>query len=100
MRTDPDHQQPPPAVEPDDDLDQAPEWTAEMMAEARPFAEVFPAYFEQWQRTRGRPRAENPKKHISFRLPPDLVDSIRASGAGYNVRVERVLREALATGKL
>jgi len=85
---------------PPPDFDENPEWTAETSAEARPFLEVFPELYASWQRTRGRPPIENPKKHISFRLPPDLVDGIRASGAGYNGRVEQVLREALASGKL
>ena len=48
----------------------------------------------------GRPRAEAPKVHIGFRLAADVVQSIRASGRGYNARVERVLREALAKGEL
>jgi uncharacterized protein (DUF4415 family) len=85
---------------PPPDFDENPEWTAEDFAAARPFHEVFPDLYTSWQRTRGRPPIEHPKKHISFRLPPDLVDGIRASGAGYNRRVEQVLREALATGKL
>jgi uncharacterized protein (DUF4415 family) len=33
-------------------------------------------------------------------LAADVVEGIRATGKGYNARVERVLREALEQGKL
>ena len=51
-------------------------------------------------RRRGRPPVASPKKRMGFRLAADVVDGIRATGRGYNARVERVLREALAQGKL
>jgi uncharacterized protein (DUF4415 family) len=44
--------------------------------------------------TNGRPKAEGPKVHIGFRLATDVVESVRASGPGYNVRVEQALRAA------
>ena len=82
-----------------DDLD-IPEWTEEDFARARPFREVFPERYASWEKKRmGRPPAENPKVHISFRLASDVVDGIRASGRGYNARVERVLRAALERGE-
>ena len=75
-----------------------PEWTAEAAAEARPFAEVFP---EQSQALKdGRPPAAQPKLHIGFRLAADVVLGVRATGPGYNARVEKVLREALARGEV
>jgi uncharacterized protein (DUF4415 family) len=42
----------------------------------------------------GRAKAEGPKVHIGFRLAADVVASVRASGPGYNVRVEQALRAA------
>lgn len=48
----------------------------------------------------GRPRVAAPKVHIGFRLAADVVQAIRATGRGYNGRVEKVLRDALAKGKL
>jgi hypothetical protein len=42
----------------------------------------------------GRPKATAPKVHIGFRLATDVVASLKASGRGYNARVERALREA------
>jgi uncharacterized protein (DUF4415 family) len=47
----------------------------------------------------GRPPSEEPKVQIGFRLAQDVVDRIRASGSGYNARVEKVLREALDAGR-
>jgi uncharacterized protein (DUF4415 family) len=38
--------------------------------------------------------------HINFRLAADVAEGIRASGRGYNARVEKVLRAALARGEL
>jgi uncharacterized protein (DUF4415 family) len=76
-----------------------PEWTERETAEARPFAEVFPAEYARWKK-RGRPPVAAPKVHIGFRLAADVVKEIRASGRGYNARVEKILREALAKGQL
>ena len=75
-----------------------PELTEEHFARARPFKEGFPTQYAAWKL--GRPPAESPKQHISFRLSADVVDAIRATGPGYEARVERVLREALAKGEI
>jgi uncharacterized protein (DUF4415 family) len=76
-----------------------PEATAEDFARARPFKEIFPEQYKAWKRV-GRPPVESPKVHISFRLASDVVDGIRATGRGYNARVEKVLRDALKRGEL
>ncbi len=47
----------------------------------------------------GRPRVDEPKVQIGFRVARDVVDRIRASGNGYNARVEKVLREAIEAGR-
>ena len=62
----------------------------------RPVAEVFPELPEAMKRLRpvGRPRVASPKEQVSFRLPADLVADIKATGRGYNVRVEKALRKA------
>lgn len=52
------------------------------------------------RRASGRPKAEAPKVHVGFRLAADVVEGIKQTGKGYNARVEDVLREALAAGKL
>lgn len=92
--------------EPIDD-EENPEWTDEDFERARPFKEVFPKQFSEWEASGrapipvkriGRPPVDEPKVHIGFRLAGDVVAGIRASGKGYNARVEAVLREALAKG--
>jgi uncharacterized protein (DUF4415 family) len=82
--------------------DDNPEWTAEDFARARPIQEADPGMLDAVAafRRRGRPPVESPKVRVGFRLAADVVAGVRASGRGYNARVERVLREALAEGKL
>ncbi len=86
--------------EPPADFDENPEWTATDFARARPFKEGFPEQFRTWKSRGGRPPVEQPKVHIGFRLAADVVKAVRESGRGYNARVEKVLREALARGEL
>jgi uncharacterized protein (DUF4415 family) len=52
------------------------------------------------KRKAGRPKSAASKKLQSFKLSPDVIEGIRNSGAGYNVRVEAVLREALSDGRI
>lgn len=86
--------EPPPA-----DFDENPEWTEEQFARARPFKEGFPEQYRTWKKL-GRPPVESPKVHIGFRLAADVVAGVKATGKGYNARVEKVLRDALANGQL
>lgn len=87
--------EPPPA-----DFDENPEWTEETFARAKPFKEMFPEQYASWKKNKGgRPPVETPKVHIGFRLAADVVQGVRATGPGYNARVERVLREALEKGQ-
>jgi uncharacterized protein (DUF4415 family) len=78
------------------------ELTAEDMKRFRPIQETDPGMLEAVAafRRRGRPPVESPKVRMGFRLAADVVKGIRATGRGYNARVEKVLREALAEGKL
>ena len=69
----------------------------------RPIGEVDPGVPEAAAafRRRDRPAFDAvPKLHIGFRLAADVVQGIRATGRGYNARVEKVLRAALARGEL
>ena len=79
------------------------ELTLEDMKLFRPIAEVDPGLADAMKAMRnkgGRPRVEAPRAHIAFRWDPDLVASIKATGKGYNARVEKIIREAQQTGKL
>lgn len=78
------------------------ELTADDMKHFRPIQEVDPGMLQAVAnyRKRGRPPVESPKMRVGFRLAADVVAGIRASGRGYNARVEKVLRDALANGQL
>jgi uncharacterized protein (DUF4415 family) len=82
---------------PDDDDN--PEWTDADFARAKPFKEEFPELYAAWKKARGRPRVVKPKVHIGFRLDADLVAAIRASGPGYNARVDKALKAAIGKGR-
>jgi uncharacterized protein (DUF4415 family) len=80
-----------------------PQWTADDFERARPIREADPGMLEavaEGRRRRGRPPIDDPKVRMGFRLARDVAIGIRASGRGFNARVEKVLREALAQGKL
>ena len=56
-----------------------------------------------WVERGGFPDASpysTPKVHIGFRLAPDVVEGIKATGKGYNACVEAALREALKNRRL
>lgn len=48
-------------------------------------------------RGRGRPRVTRPKEHINIRLSPDVVAAFRATGPGWQTRIDAALREWLKT---
>ena len=77
--------------------------TADDIKNLRPLREIDPGMLEAVENFRGcgRPAlGDSPKLHIGFRLAADVVRGIRATGRGYNARVEKVLREALIKGEL
>jgi uncharacterized protein (DUF4415 family) len=77
------------------------ELTREDFEGMRPIAEVDPGMLEavaQWRKV-GRPKTASPKVHISFRLAAEVVEGIKATGEGYNARVEQALRDAFVTGQ-
>lgn len=82
-----------------DDIDN-PELTEADFARAVPFQEAFPGLARSLKRQGGRPRLERPKVKVAWRLAADVVDAVKASGKGYNARVEAVLRDAIARGML
>jgi uncharacterized protein (DUF4415 family) len=42
----------------------------------------------------GRPRSANPKKAVTLRLDPDVVAHFRATGPGWQTRINETLRQA------
>lgn len=72
----------------------APEWTNEDWARARPAIEVAPELVEWSRRTRGKQKAPV-KEIISIRLDPDITAHFRASGPGWQTRLNDTLRKAV-----
>ncbi len=43
----------------------------------------------------GRPLKDNPKKQVTLRLDPDVIEKFRATGKGWQTRINAELRKAL-----
>jgi uncharacterized protein (DUF4415 family) len=48
---------------------------------------------------RGRPKSDAPKRATSLRLDPDVLDHYRATGPGWQSRINQALRKAARLGK-
>ena len=77
-----------------------PEWTAAMIANARPAREVLPKIFgartaATMLKPRGRPKSSDSKIAISLRLPPDTLARWKATGPGWQTRMADILRESV-----
>ncbi len=73
----------------------APEATDEQIGQAKRFDKAFPALAEAMRRNAvGRPKAENPKVAVSLRLDQEIVARFKASGPGWQTRMNNALREA------
>lgn len=73
----------------------APEATDAELARAMPFAEAFPQLMDSIRRARGRPRVEVPKQQISIRLSPDVIAAFKATGPGWQGRIDDALRKSM-----
>jgi uncharacterized protein (DUF4415 family) len=51
------------------------------------------------KRGRGRPKVENPKERVSLRLDPKIVAAYKATGEGWQSRINDVLARALSQQK-
>jgi uncharacterized protein (DUF4415 family) len=78
----------------------APEVTDAQMAEAKPFTEAFPALAEKMRKNvGGRPRSANPKVPVSIRLDKEVVAKLKATGPGWQSRVNEMLRREVLTDR-
>jgi len=70
-----------------------PELTAEDFAAARPMAEMFPEIVESFARMRGErgPQKSPVKERVGLRLDRRVLDHFRASGPGWQTRINEVL---------
>ena len=71
-----------------------PEITDEQAKTGRPFAKAFPDLAESIKRSRGRPPVENPRRQISIRLDPDVIEKFKATGKGWQNRINEILKGA------
>lgn len=69
------------------DPDDAPEITGEMLEQA----DVYHGD-KLISRGRGRPKEESTKERITIRLDPEVVDSFRTTGPGWQSRMNQALK--------
>jgi len=83
--------------------DDNPEWTADDFARARPIDEVLPpdhlAVFKANTKV-GRPRSDNPKVPVKLRLDGVVLDALRATGPGWQTRINDLLKSRISRGKV
>jgi uncharacterized protein (DUF4415 family) len=74
-----------------------PEWTEADFARAQPLS-AFPDLEAALMRKRGRPAGSvkaDTKKSVTLRIDPDVLDGWRATGPGWQARINTALRRAL-----
>lgn len=76
------------------DFDDNPEWTEEDFAQARPASEVLPPEIVAMLVRRRGPQQAPTKKPVTLRLDPDVLDKFRATGPGWQGRMNEALRRA------
>jgi uncharacterized protein (DUF4415 family) len=80
-----------------DEVSDTPELTADQLRQMRPFAEVFPEMavkIGETIRARGKQKAPT-KEMISLRVDRDVLAAYRATGLGWQSRMNAALKAAL-----
>lgn len=70
------------------------ELTAADFKRMRPAAEVAPGVVAAWKRSRGRPKSQTTKTATSLRLDADVLEHFKATGPGWQTRINQALRKA------
>ena len=74
----------------------SPEFTAEMFKRAKRFSDLPPERQAMLTRHMGRGPQKSPTKVVvTMRLSPDVVAELRATGRGWQTRVDEILRKAV-----
>lgn len=79
------------------DPDDAPEWTEDQFRRAAIWHGdklIRPADGTLTKPGPGRPKLANPKKRVTLRLDPDVVEQFQAGGPGWQSRINAALRKA------
>ena len=82
--------------------DDNPEWTKADFARARPATDIHSAaILDLLVRKPGRPAMakDDRKQKVNIRLSPDVLEALRAGGAGWQTRADELLRKGLRLGK-
>jgi len=87
-----------------------PEEDAAITAAAMSDPDARPLTDEEWEAARplmrigvrpvGRPKVETPKPKVTMRLSPDVLAALRATGRGWQTRIDALLREAIEQGRI
>lgn len=82
-----------------------PEWNATEVRRAKPASVVLPELFgskaaKEMLKPRGRPVSAVVKERITIRLDPDVVAAFKATGRGWQTRVNDAMREWVKTHTL
>ena len=72
--------------------------TGAHFAAAKRMRDVMPEVVEAFKRSRGRPKVELPKARVSLRLDPEVVAAYRATGKGWQKRINDILARAVSRG--
>ena len=81
--------------------DDNPEWAAEDFRDAKPAHEMLPPeVLAAFPNTPCGPQKAPAKSAVSIRLSQEVPDHLRASGAGWQSRIDATLKEAIKAGRL
>ena len=75
----------------------SPELTKDEMQQMRPFREVFPELAREIDKeiaARGRPPLAVTKTSVTLRLDPDVLAKFKATGKGWQSRINDALKQA------
>jgi uncharacterized protein (DUF4415 family) len=76
------------------DVSDNPELTKADFARAKPFAEVFPDLAVSIRKGRGPNKAPT-KRLVSLRLSPEVIEHFKATGDGWQSRIDETLRKVV-----
>lgn len=76
------------------DVSDNPELTKADFARAKPFSEVFPDLAASIRKGRG-PNKSPTKKLVSLRLSPEVIEHFKATGSGWQSRIDETLRKVV-----
>ena len=72
------------------DVSDNPEWTAQELRDAKPFAEMFPDLAASIRRGRGKQKSPT-KEQVTMRLTRSTLDAFRADGPGWQAKIDKEL---------